>query len=63
MSMLWFRALSEYEYAMRVDEDVCVTRLPRNSLFAALSADYAFGLETQESHSETKGAYRKIVEG
>jgi hypothetical protein len=39
MSMLWFGALREYEYAMRVDEDVCLTRLPSSSVFAALSAD------------------------
>eukprot|EP00966_Prymnesium_polylepis_P051674 1196317-Prymnesium_polylepis.1 len=53
MSMLWFRALGDYEYAMRVDEDVCLTRLPAQALFAALSADYAYGLETVESHRET----------
>eukprot|EP00966_Prymnesium_polylepis_P089015 2060238-Prymnesium_polylepis.1 len=51
--MLWFRALGDYEYAMRVDEDVCLTRLPAQALFAALSADYAYGLETVESHRET----------
>eukprot|EP00966_Prymnesium_polylepis_P145998 3372354-Prymnesium_polylepis.1 len=40
MSMLWFRALGEYEYAIRVDEDVCLTRLPARALFADLMADY-----------------------
>eukprot|EP00966_Prymnesium_polylepis_P274247 6335624-Prymnesium_polylepis.1 len=53
MSMIWFRALRDYKYAMRVDEDVCISRLPRRELMAALEADYAFGLETTESHQET----------
>jgi hypothetical protein len=53
MSMFWFRALQGYEYAMRVDEDVCITQLPSRELFGALTADYAFGLETDESHLET----------
>ena len=39
MSMIWFHALSKFDYAMRVDEDVCLTRLPSSSVFAALSAD------------------------
>jgi hypothetical protein len=51
--MLWYRALRHYSYAMRVDEDVCLTRMPPQTLVAALSADYAFGLETTESHRET----------
>jgi hypothetical protein len=41
MSMLWFSALRQYEYALRVDEDVCVTRFPDEMLFAALSSDCA----------------------
>eukprot|EP00966_Prymnesium_polylepis_P084119 1947020-Prymnesium_polylepis.1 len=53
MSMIWFRALKDYEYAMRVDEDVCITRLPSHSVFKALTSVYAFGLETDESHVET----------
>eukprot|EP00966_Prymnesium_polylepis_P329096 7384843-Prymnesium_polylepis.1 len=53
MSMLWFRALGAYEYAMRVDEDVCIERLPPAALWRALAADYAFGLETHEAHEET----------
>ena len=58
MSVLWFHALQEYEYAMRVDEDVFITSIPRGDLFALLSSDYAFGLETTkyssiESHKET----------
>ena len=55
MSMLWFRALREYEYAMRVDEDVCIMRLP--GLGAALAAKYAFGLDTVESHLETVATF------
>eukprot|EP00966_Prymnesium_polylepis_P225279 5210849-Prymnesium_polylepis.2 len=57
MAMIWFEALQDYEYAMRVDEDVCLIRLPRNELFAALSAVYAFGLETVESHIETRNTF------
>ena len=53
MAMLWFQELREYEYAMRVDEDVCITRLPHPVLDSALAADYAYGLETPESHFET----------
>ena len=54
MSMVWFKALAKYEYAFRVDEDVCLLRLPIHQFLAALSADYAFGLETVESHRESK---------
>ena len=53
MSMIWFHALREYQYAMRVDEDVCLTRLPQELFLSALSAAYAFGLDTVESHLET----------
>jgi hypothetical protein len=53
MAFLWLRALREYAYAMRIDEDCCLMRLSAASIFAALSADYAFGLETTESHTET----------
>eukprot|EP00966_Prymnesium_polylepis_P050537 1169724-Prymnesium_polylepis.2 len=54
MSMVWFHALRFYKYAMRVDEDVCINRLPRYELMTALKADYAFGLETIETHQETR---------
>eukprot|EP00966_Prymnesium_polylepis_P016847 388725-Prymnesium_polylepis.1 len=54
MSMLWFRALRKYEYAMRVDEDVCILRLPSRELLSTLlDADYTYGLETLESHRKT----------
>ena len=53
MSMLWFRALQRYTHAMRVDEDVCLSHFTPQSLLSALSADYAYGLETLESHRET----------
>lgn len=53
MSMRWFDALKGYEHAMRVDEDVCVTQLPSRAIYAALLADYAFGLITSERHRET----------
>eukprot|EP00966_Prymnesium_polylepis_P093948 2174842-Prymnesium_polylepis.1 len=51
MSMLWFRALHEYAYAMRVDEEVCLTRLPTEALVAALAVDCA-----QESHPNRRPA-------
>jgi hypothetical protein len=38
MSIAWFHVLADYEYAMRVDEDVCLIRLPRIMLAAAVSA-------------------------
>ena len=53
MSMLWYRALRGYKYAMRVDHDVCITRLPAPSLAAALAADYAYGVEAVETHVQT----------
>jgi hypothetical protein len=53
MSMIWFRALQKYQYAMRVDEDVCIMRLTPDMLATALASDYSFGLETHESHLET----------
>ena len=61
MSLLWFRALKDYEYAMRVDEDVCITRLPSHDFSAALSADYAFGLTTKEAHRETVETFNPWV--
>ena len=61
MSFVWFRALRAYAYAMRLDEDCCLLRLPAASLFAALSADYAFGLETTESHRETVETFSPFV--
>eukprot|EP00966_Prymnesium_polylepis_P050050 1158723-Prymnesium_polylepis.1 len=63
MSTLWFRALREYEYAMRVDEDVCITRLPERGFLASLSAGYAFGLETIESHKETVETFNPWMDG
>eukprot|EP00966_Prymnesium_polylepis_P028849 668768-Prymnesium_polylepis.1 len=62
MAMLWFRVLQNYEYAMRVDDDVCITRLPAQALYAALLADYAFGLETDELHRETVDTFGPWVQ-
>ncbi|KAL1512046.1 hypothetical protein AB1Y20_005320 [Prymnesium parvum] len=53
MSMLWFVALGSYEHALRVDEDVCLTRLSAASLAAAMAADYAHGALSREAHDET----------
>jgi len=63
MSMLWFRALGAYEYAMRVDEDVCIERLSAAALYRALAVDYAFGLETHEAHEETLQTFGPWVRG
>jgi hypothetical protein len=55
MSNLWFRALARYEYAMRVDEDVCVQRFVTNpfALMHEHSLVYGFGVQTEERHPET----------
>ena len=47
--MLWHRALQEYDYAMRVDDDVCITRFPSAALEAALAADFSYGREVAEA--------------
>eukprot|EP00966_Prymnesium_polylepis_P100028 2316048-Prymnesium_polylepis.1 len=52
MSMRWFRVLREYEYAMHLDEDLCLERLPSCSFFSALSADYAYALEEIEPNQQ-----------
>jgi hypothetical protein len=49
----WHRILSRYEYAVRVDEDVCVTRLPDIVGLMDGGAAYAYGLVTREAHEET----------
>jgi hypothetical protein len=55
MSMVWFSALRRYEYAMRVDEDVCVQRFASNPFEAMRQRGlvYGFGLITSERHTET----------
>eukprot|EP00966_Prymnesium_polylepis_P327137 7383008-Prymnesium_polylepis.1 len=53
MSMQWFRVLSLYKYAMRVDEDVCVTYLPGVVGMIEAGAVYAYGVQAHESHEET----------
>ena len=55
MSMRWYRELANYEYAMRVDEDVCVQRFETNP-FAVMRERrlvYGYGLLTAERHYET----------
>jgi hypothetical protein len=58
MALLWFRALAKYEYAMRVDEDVCVYRgHTTGDLFKQLRAEravYGYGAEVDELHMMTK---------
>ncbi|KAL1502991.1 hypothetical protein AB1Y20_011061 [Prymnesium parvum] len=63
MSMLWFRALRQYEYAIRVDEDVCITHLPASALLAALGANYAYGLVTSEAHQPTLATFLPWLRG
>jgi len=56
MSMRWFRALGQYEIAMRVDDDVCLQHFDEDP-FARMRRDgliYTYGLETQERHLETR---------
>lgn len=47
MMIHWFEALREYKYAMRVDGDVCVARLPADMLLRSLAADHASGTEME----------------
>jgi hypothetical protein len=54
MSMLCFRALRYYEYAIRIDEDVCLAKLPEHVISEALSA---FGLVTFDGHTETRDTF------
>ena len=61
MALVWYRALRHFEYAMRVDEDVCLTRFPISDLFTALSVDYAYGLEAHELHEETVETFNPWV--
>ena len=54
--MVWFKALANYEYAMRVDDDVCLQRL-NSDPFAAMREGgytYAYGAEVEEKHEETR---------
>ena len=58
MAMIWWRALSRYRYAMRVDEDVCVSRgATEADLFAQMRRErgvYGYGAEVEELHKLTK---------
>eukprot|EP00966_Prymnesium_polylepis_P281927 6514972-Prymnesium_polylepis.1 len=56
MTLLWFRALAWYEYAMRVDEDVCIQRFAHNPFDAMRDRGlvYGYGLLTTERHQETR---------
>ena len=67
MSLRWHRALSKYDYAMRVDEDVCLQdvgalegapiepALPKDpfALLRSKGLVYAYGVELDEQHEET----------
>ncbi|KAL1500507.1 hypothetical protein AB1Y20_013164 [Prymnesium parvum] len=70
MSLLWHRALRRYEYAMRIDEDVCMQDLgswegepqaykPRDpfEMMRERGRVYAFGVETEERHEETLSTF------
>lgn len=49
MSMVWFRALSRYEFAMRVDDDVCIQRFESNPFAILRDRDlvYGYGLKVR----------------
>ena len=65
MAFRWYHALASYEKAMRIDEDVCLLRLPADP-FGKLAArsnastthgaatagpvEYLYGLEMPEEH-------------
>merc|ERR1719253_2340231 len=54
--MLWQQALAKYEYAMRVDEDVCMQSFGVGNPFEEMARKnlvYAYGVETKEEHMET----------
>ncbi|KAL1507405.1 hypothetical protein AB1Y20_008247 [Prymnesium parvum] len=55
MSLVWFRALAKYEYALRVDDDVCIQRFVEHPVEAMRRRHlvFAYGLETVEKHAET----------
>ncbi|KAL1505011.1 hypothetical protein AB1Y20_008774 [Prymnesium parvum] len=55
MSIIWFTALARYEYAMRVDDDVCVKHFLADpfGLMRQRQLVYGYGLQTGESHVET----------
>jgi len=55
MSIIWFTALARYEYAMRVDDDVCVQQFLADpfALMRQRQLVYGYGLQTGESHVET----------
>ncbi|CAE8684193.1 unnamed protein product, partial [Polarella glacialis] len=53
-AMQWFHAVRSYEYAMRLDQDVCVTSIADVlSTMREHRADYAYGLYTEELHQRT----------
>ena len=61
----WYRVLANYEYAMRVDEDVCVQHFPASNPFAAMRERglvYAYGLLKEESHEETVATMQPWVD-
>lgn len=59
----WFVALARYEFAMRVDDDVCIERLsdPFRAM-RSVGALYGYGLETEEKHAETVGTLQPWLE-
>ncbi|KAL1508089.1 hypothetical protein AB1Y20_007682 [Prymnesium parvum] len=77
MSMIWYQALAKYEYAMRVDEDVCLqdvgpfesdapqAHTPRDpfEMLRERSLAYAYGIETDELHEETVTTMNEWVSG
>ena len=62
MSMQWFGALSGFEFAMRVDEDVCIMQLPVQLPALLSGLDYGFGIQTTESHQETLDTFNSWLD-
>ena len=60
MALRWFDALSKYKYAMRIDDDVCLLKMPISDPFEALErsgAVYGYGLQKEEGHEETRKTF------
>ena len=53
--MLWFEALARYEYALRIDEDVCIQRFESNPFRTIRERGlvYGYGLQVPRSHRPT----------
>eukprot|EP00966_Prymnesium_polylepis_P317380 7332662-Prymnesium_polylepis.1 len=55
MALQWFHALARYEFAMRVDDDICLLNIAASPFdwMREHRLVYGYGLETVERHEET----------